>query len=266
MTLDLETALRTTAWIAGFGVIVGSLELLQLRREFEAGGFYDGRVVRTDLPDMPAAWLEGAIAWAFHPRAFPVLAIVRAAAGAVMLIAPIETDLSGAAVWTAFLTTLLVHLRCQYGLDGSDQMLLIVLGSLSIAAIAPNIAPLCLIFVAMQSVLAYATAGVAKAVSPKWRSWRAMAWIMNSETYGARWIARTLLDHPVLATALGWSVLLAECSFPLAILVPGLLPAYLAWGAAFHAATAAIMGLNVFFWAFIATYPAIIWLTGRIWG
>jgi len=51
-----------------------------------------------------------------------------------------------------------------------------------------------------------------------------------------------------------------ECSFPLAIVVgsPPCL-ALVAWGVLFHLMNAVVMGLNSFFWAFVATCPPAIY-------
>ena len=39
-----------------------------------------------------------------------------------------------------------------------------------------------------------------------------------------------------------------------------LLILFLAWGVVFHIANAFTMGLNTFFWSFLATYPALLYL------
>jgi hypothetical protein len=55
-------------------------------------------------------------------------------------------------------------------------------------------------------------------------------------------------------------VVAAEVAFPLALPLGypyGLV--LLGWGVVFHAANALVMGINSFFWSFVATYPAILY-------
>jgi hypothetical protein len=65
--------------------------------------------------------------------------------------------------------------------------------------------------------------------------------------------------HPTVSRFVCWSVIGFECSAPLLILAgtPGAV-AIIACGLVFHASIAMLMGLNVFLWAFAATYPALL--------
>ena len=64
-----------------------------------------------------------------------------------------------------FLLTLWFHLRNSHGLDGSDQMTVICLTAVLLSRLAPTnatVATACLWFIALQSLLAYLTSGVAE--------------------------------------------------------------------------------------------------------
>jgi hypothetical protein len=85
--------------------------------------------------------------------------------------------------------------------------------------------------------------------------------------WGSHRQAVMLRAHPKLSWALCWTTMLGECSVPLALVVP--LPVglfILACAAVFHVVSAFTMRLNPFFWAFVSTFPAIIfcsdWLHG----
>jgi hypothetical protein len=59
--------------------------------------------------------------------------------------------------------------------------------------------------------------------------------------------------------ALAWLVISFECTFPIALAFGKTGSAvYAAIGIAFHISNAVIMGHNTFIWAFVATYPAIL--------
>ena len=68
-----------------------------------------------------------------------------------------------------------------------------------------------------------------------------------------------------VGVALCWSVIVMETLFPLCLVVPQ--PwgwPFLGWGVAFHLLCAVIMGLNSFFWAFVATYPALLYASASL--
>lgn len=58
--------------------------------------------------------------------------------------------------------------------------------------------------------------------------------------------------------------MLFELAFPLALATRPTLVAALALAALFHLANACLFGLNRFFWTWLAVYPALIWLQGRL--
>jgi hypothetical protein len=165
------------------------------------------------------------------------------------------------------LTTLAIGLRSPFGLDGSDQMAAFIFASLALVRLVPSSAVErgFLWALALQSSLAYFTAGFAKLVSPIWRSGAAIFGISSTRIYGSPLASGFVHGRAGLCMGLAWSVIVAECLFPLALIVP--LPAALALlvgGAVFHIMSGVVMGLNTFIWSFIATYPAVLWCHGRL--
>jgi hypothetical protein len=64
-----------------------------------------------------------------------------------------------------------------------------------------------------------------------------------------------------LKLGLAWSVIVLETLFPLCVIVhPPLFWVFLLWGLGFHIFCAFFMGLNNFVWAFVATYPALLFV------
>jgi hypothetical protein len=158
--------------------------------------------------------------------------------------------------------------RHPVGADGSDQMFSLLLVTLAIAtslAGNPIVLHACLWFTALQAALAYASSGVAKLVSPMWRSGYALFRIVCTETYGAKWAATLLQGRPQLCRFLSWSVIVLEMLFPLVLLLPAPYALVaLALPLAFHVGCAVVMGLNSFIWAFPATYPAVIFCAAQL--
>ncbi|WP_141524139.1 hypothetical protein [Bacillus toyonensis] len=155
---------------------------------------------------------------------------------------------------------LLAQVRSSYGHDGADQMCLIVAGGLLVGRVfsAPEPA---LWFIACQAGLAYATAGLKKLASPVWRSGAALPGVMSTTIYGQERAYQLVAQRPWLARLGCFTVISFESAFPLALLgSPPLTLLLLGTGFCFHVSNALTMRLNTFFWAFVATSPAIVFV------
>lgn len=254
------------ASLACVAVVIDSLEVVANRREYAADGIYNHEVLRTSyawmLEGVPAALLGSLFR---YPNYLGLVGVQLLAA--VLLLSHLLPALAPALVILLLCCRLLSHLRNQYGLDGSDQMLVVVLGGLAVFHVVPE--PLAkagaLGFIALQSLLSYFTAGYAKLVSPIWRGGAAIGGILNTTSYGSAFLSRILLKSKVLSLLVCWSVLVFECALP-ALVFLGVKSAlvFVAVAAAFHLSVAVLMGLNSFLWAFSATYPCLLFLAARI--
>lgn len=188
----------------------------------------------------------------------------------LLLLFPTDRTVSLICIGVIVALSLFLHLRVPFGLDGSDQMLLLIFVALFLQSSFPDdaiVTNACLWFIALQACLSYTTAGIAKLVSPVWRSGDAMFLITNTQSYGTRAISALLLEYPVLSSLMAWIVITFECVFPLALVlgIPGCF-AILTWGVLFHVGNGLLMGLNTFIWAFLATYPAIVYCSLQVQG
>lgn len=258
---------RLTALLLSVGLTISFLEQIANRRHLPGDGVLSWRVLRLAHGDGARAHGgRGPLAVVLdHPGVLVVLAVHGAALGAMIVSVAVGTFVP--LVQATLLATLMVTaFRNRYSLDGADQMAMIVAAALFAYSLAPEdrlIAQAALWFVALQAVLSYLAAGLGKLAGPAWRSGRALCQVVNTRTYGTRWMARLLHDRPFLSRALSWNVIGFQILFPAALLLdpPGT-AVFLAWGLAFHGGSVLVMGLHRFFWAFAATYPAI-WLCAR---
>jgi hypothetical protein len=162
-----------------------------------------------------------------------------------------------------------LFIRSNYGYDGADQLIWIVfVGLVAVSLIdTPPTRTAFLWFIAVQGCLAYGVAGLAKASARGWRDGSFLVGILGTNMYGNAKLAAYLAGKPKLVTLHSRMIVLFECSFLAVLLLP--MPAVLFWlgaGVAFHVANAYVMGLNTFVWAFIATYPAMLFcVTNRGW-
>jgi hypothetical protein len=254
-----------TQTLIAVGVAIQSLEILAQRRVFSTDGLYNWDVLSTTARFTTVDPLGVILGYAFRYETFVAMALVQLA----VAIAVLSGQFSA---WSLTLCGLLFsgHLlfvfRNHYGLDGSDQMMLLVLAGLLAFHVHPTYKSQLIVsaFLTGQLVLSYLTAGIAKAISPVWRSGAAIQGILRTRSYGSRRLARFFLDHKSCARVMCWSVIIYECSGPvLAFVHPSLGVGFLVVGVLFHLSISISMGLNIFFWSFISTYPVAYWCMQR---
>lgn len=248
--------------LASLGLAVTLLEDLTVFHLFESNGVLSWEVARSRLPwtvtGRRAMLLNGLL----RPDRYRFLMMLALAAAIAMPLVLRWPGLQALLTGTILLHLVLTNVRNIYGSDGSDQMFLVLFAALFLSSFVPSESlafQACLWFIAVQVALSYFISGVAKLISPEWRSGRALVGILGTTSYGNHTVHRLLLRYSVLALLGCWAVIGFETLFPLLFLpLPTLTLIILAISFAFHVANALIMGLNNFFWAFVATYP-IVW-------
>jgi hypothetical protein len=253
-----------TVSLLGVGSFISTLEWLVNRHQFARDGLLSFEVLGS-RPLLTGTGLYSRILRkALSYRSYCTALVLRLASlAALPVFVALHQSLPILGLLAIILvTSFLIHVRSPFGLDGSDQMTTQVYGALFLALLigGPALIKIALWYIAAQSALSYFTSGTAKLVSPIWRQGGVTHRVFNTRTYGLEPIARMLQGRPLIARALDWTAIAAEMLFPLC-LVCGfpLVMVFLAWGILFHFASAAIMGLNSFFWAFVATYPALLY-------
>jgi hypothetical protein len=167
------------------------------------------------------------------------------------------------AVWPALcLSQILVCIRFRGASNGGSDALSVVLTSaLSLPVLCGRTALIvqaALLYIGAQVTLSYVIAGLVKLRQADWRSGRALCHFVLSSPLGAPALIGRVVSHAGAARVLAWGAMGFECLFPLAWLSPRLCPLFLLAGACFHAANVGLFGLNRFFWAWIAGYPALL--------
>lgn len=149
---------------------------------------------------------------------------------------------------------------------GSDRMGLLALWCLTASRLLPTPAlqELAFGYLGAQLILSYFISGGVKIVNPDWRSGRALADVFRFSAYPVSEALRAWAERPQVLLAMSWAVMGFELIFPLTLLWKPALIAGLVVAATFHLANACLFGLNRFFWTWLAVYPAILWLQGRL--
>jgi hypothetical protein len=261
-----DVALWTGGLLASVGVFVSAAEDLRRPGPFQDDGLLSWRVARLESAALRYGGWGRLAHLVFDYRRFRFVLALRlvAAAGLVVAFGTGGSPLVKSLLLLALLTTtMLLSLRCLYGHDGAHQMWILVLAALWLASLFPpgDIAQeLAAWFIALQLILSYTVAGVAKLASPLWRNGTALKGIIGTRTYGHEGLHRWLLNRPGWRRMACWGVIVFECGFFAVLLVP--LPlallAILA-GTLFHLIIAWAMGLNDFLFAFLAAYPSLLY-------
>lgn len=259
------TAEVALAWIAKLGagsVAICALEALIEHDSHSDQGLLGWPVSQTRHPFLLSHPVGRAVGLLLAYEATMVLYAGRLAGALALPWLTLNSGWHAAVVLFIAVTAVLLSGRSSFGMDGADQMSTITFLALAVQAMVPTpaVTKAVLTFLALELALSYLVSGVAKMFGPMWRNGSAIWGILSTRSYGTPRLGLWLIWRPGVCRILTWSVILTECMFPLALV----LPAPLAWGLialglAFHLGTAFLMGLNTFLWSFGAVYPALIW-------
>lgn len=149
---------------------------------------------------------------------------------------------------------------------GSDRMGLLVLFVVASAQLSPDPkwAEYAYGYLAIQVLLSYFMAGVVKLKNPDWRSGKALSDLFLRSAYPVQQKLRSIGNAKKTLQVLAIVLLGFELLFPFSLLHPATLAAALIMAFIFHLTNAWILGLNRFVWAWLAAYPAILWLQSRL--
>lgn len=258
--------LQWTMLVACIGLAIQTLEDLTRFNVYTDTGILSWKITQAQF-SWSFSKLKGRVLdFILNESAFKALLIIRLFTIATVICTAILGGNRVIFASTSFiiLLSLIAHsLRTIYGLDGTHQLYIVIFAGTCIASSFPeeSIAFKSAIgFIALQTVISYFSSGVHKLRSVIWRSGDAVVGIFSARMYGNRWVYLILQKFGLLAFVLSWSIIVFEISFVFVFIgEPKLTIFMLLSGIAFHLSTAVFMGLNNFLFAFLSTYPAIIY-------
>ena len=263
--LPLWLALRLTECLFGWSLGIQTVEYLCMKQATGPQGLWAWSVQRRDIPQ---DWVRRLLDVLFSPDVHQMHLLLRLQAALVLIF----SGGSFALLLFLFLGNLLILIRWRGSFNGgSDFMTLVVLTGLLIAYTVgiwakPEIgiqAGLC--YICIQSITSYFISGWVKILQPEWRSGAAMTIFLNGAVYGPL-PDDHLLRRPSLALLGSWAFILWECAFPFALVNPAHAVGFCVIAAGFHFLVFCFFGLNRFFWAWMCSFPAIIWCAGQSFG
>ena len=166
---------------------------------------------------------------------------------------------------------LLLLLRWRGAFNGgSDFMTLVGLSGLLLAHLVGAIANESLgwqagfWYISLQTVSSYFVSGWVKLLRAEWRSGQAMTLFLDTGVYGPL-AQNSIFRNPQVARLCAWSFTLWEGCFPLALLDVRLALVFCGVASLFHFLVFWFFGLNRFFWAWLSSFPAVVYCAGTVW-
>ncbi len=254
-------ALALTKLLTLGAVILQSIEMINLRERFSHSGPWAWHVVKSDFEDLPRL-AKNAFDFLFRDHRFLYLELTRLLV-AIMLISGLVPANAQPPIYTlVLLITLLGSIRFRGTFNGgSDSMIFILISAITVQAWFANnftVTRGALTYVAIHSIISYAISGFVKLKNPAWRSGLTLQLYLHNSTYDVPKVLKNMISKNVSIIAT-WLLIIFELGFALILIWPQTAPIFLVTGAAFHLGAFATFGLNRFFFAWMATYPAILW-------
>ena len=269
MSIGPDILMRLIEAFLCVGVAITSMEIVSIRQEYMDNGLLSWRIQRLSHG---VIWdLSHKLKFDFILKYPTVLGIVFARLFSALWI--IYSALNGypTSVPLVILTlsTFLMLIRSPQGNDGSDQMATIILVAITLSELVGTQVSrsLGLFFIAAQASLAYGVSGFLKVPQLGWRNGSYVKEILSTSSFGNKVLLAFVEKHQLAAKALGLSIGLGDCVLCLGALLPPPLTAVIfCFGFVLHLGIAAILGLNTFFWSFVATFPATMWVSLSLYG
>jgi hypothetical protein len=261
--LSLEMAYRTLQALLGWSLLIQSVEYLAMQtklHEFSEMGVWKWSLQLKEMP-MRAPWVLSGLSWVFSPQPLRGLFLLRALCALVLLF--------WGSPWVLmlflFASTVLLLFRFRGAFNGgSDFMTLVVVSGLLLSEIftpfvgeklAHNAA---LWYIALHAMSSYFVSGWVKLKRAEWRSGDALVIFLDAGIYGPL-PATSVFRQPWVARLCSWSFILWEAVSPALLIGPLWAEFYCLVAGVFHFLVFWFFGLNRFFWAWVVTFPALVY-------
>ena len=262
--LNLAQTVRALECLLAISLLVQSLEFLRIQTITQRGSVWDWQVQQADLAHS-ANWVQRLFQLLYRDAVHHTHLIMR-----VALAASLFYGVSLVSSILLFVSTLVILIRWRGAFNGgSDFMTVVILTGILIAQVAAIwVGPVLawkagLWYITIHTMSSYFLSGSVKLLSSDWRNGQALPYFLDGAVYGPLQPDSLFRNKPV-AILCSWTFILWECSFPLVLVGPAWAIAWCLCAAVFHFLVFWHFGLNRFFWAWIASFPAIIYCSSQL--
>ena len=251
-------AIRALEVLFAWSLAIQTLEFLRMGPATASDGLWSWTLQRADIAQ---DWMRPLLDRVFAPAVHHVHLCLRLAAA--VWLAAFGSSLG--LILVLFVSNILVLIRWRGAFNGgSDFLTLVVLTGLLIAQLVGAFGDVVLgwqaglWYIAIQAITSYFMSGWVKIMRREWRSGAAMTIFLNAAIYGPMSESHLLRNRGVALLG-SWAFIVWECCAPLALVSPELATVFCAVAGVFHFLVFWFFGLNRFFWAWLASFPAILW-------
>jgi hypothetical protein len=255
-------AIRATEILFALSLALQTLEYLRMGKSTADHAFWSWQLQRADIPHAPVRAILDVL---FQPRLHQLHLVLRLLAAGVLAVQGASLPLIG----FLFVGNLLILIRWRGAFNGgSDFLTLVLLTGLLISQVVGAFGQVQLgwqagfWYIAIQAITSYFMSGAVKLLRPEWRNGSAMTIFLNGAIYGPL-SAKHPLRNKWLAMMGSWGFIVWEILFPFSLADPRLAAVLCAVAALFHFLVFWFFGLNRFFWAWLCSFPAIIWCSAQ---
>ena len=257
--MNLFLTVRALECLLATSLLIQTLEFLRLSRFADARRVWSWQLQRGDVAHT-SVWLQKLFDWLFQEHVHQAHLLLRLGTAASLYF-----GVSLVSAVFLFVSSLLILIRWRGAFNGgSDFMTMVVLTGLLVSQLAqPFVGPVIawkagLWYITIHSISSYFISGTIKLVSSDWRSGRVLIYFLDGGLYGPL-SNDSLLRKKSIAVTASWSFIVWDCLFPLALAGPQWAMLWCGIATLFHFLVFRFFGLNRFFWAWAASFPAIIY-------
>jgi hypothetical protein len=255
--MTLAWAVRGFEILLGLSLLVQTLEYLRLPA---LDKLTQWPVLSQEIPARPA-WIKATLNLLFQEKIYTLCLWLRGVLAMALIFG--QVGLVGAALLFVMAILLLLRWRGAFN-GGSDFMTLVGISGLLLSHLVATFTDVSFgwqagfWYISLQTVSSYFVSGWVKLLRPEWRSGRALPLFLDTGVYGPL-DPHSIYRHRMVALLCSWSFTLWEGFFPLALLDVRWAVLWCSVAAVFHFLVYWFLGLNRFFWAWISSFPAVIY-------
>jgi len=249
--------LSVSFWMSVFEDFFGSDYLLEEEKILDSN-------IEYSISESRAHNIVNAISvFAINTASYRAKLLLRAGTcSAAFFIFSIHQNISVAFLLISLIFNLAIGLRSRFGLDGTYHMSMLILPcSILIFVMPSKLSLIVQAYFCSQMVLCYLASGFVKMYSKVWRTGECLSGIFSTDAYGHPAMMH-IFRFGSIAFVAAWIVMIGEILIGLSSLMSDtIFYSSLIFGVLLHFSFALFMGLNKFFWTWLAAYP--LWIFSR---
>ena len=262
--LNLYFALRAVECLCALSLLIQTLEFFRLQPALQETGIWCWNKQRQELSHSPI-WMQKLADFLYQEHHHRLHLMLRAATAVTLFF-----GISLVSSVFLFFSTIILLIRWRGAFNGgSDFMTLVVVTGLLITQLgipllgAPMAYRAGLWFITIQAISSYFISGSVKLFDANWRNGRALSFFISGAIFGPLQ-ENSIYKKRWFALMSCWSFIVWESTFPLALCGPLWAVTWCSIAALFHFLVFWHFGLNRFFWAWLSTFPAIIYCSTEL--